>query len=99
MTLAKHHGLDVRLHVQPQRAAFPCVLGAAVVGGRCWTHRPPAACLGVLQEATLHQTGALSQLRHAAGLRIPRSLAAPDTHGTRELYDRDCWLGCHLTPT
>jgi hypothetical protein len=33
--LAKSHVLDVRLYLQPQRAAFPCVLGAVVVGGRC----------------------------------------------------------------
>jgi hypothetical protein len=33
--LAKSHVLDVRLYSQPQRAAFPGLHGAAVVGGRC----------------------------------------------------------------
>jgi hypothetical protein len=72
MILAKHHVLDVRLYSQPQRAAFPQVHGAAVVGGRWCKHRPPAACLGVLQEATLHQTAGLTLLRHAAEAQVAK---------------------------
>jgi hypothetical protein len=60
--LAKHHVEAVTLYLQPQRAAFR-VVGAAVVGGRCYQHRPPAACLGAVQGATLHHTGALTPLR------------------------------------
>ena len=67
MILAKHHGLDVALYLQPQRAAFPDVVGAAVVGGPVSQHRPPAACLGAVQGATLHHTRASTWLRHAAG--------------------------------
>jgi hypothetical protein len=33
MILGKSQEIAVRLYLQPQRAAFPCVLGAAVVGG------------------------------------------------------------------
>jgi hypothetical protein len=39
--LAKHHVEAVALYLQPQRAAFPVFVGAAVVGGRCRKHRPP----------------------------------------------------------
>src|SRR3954447_3944041 len=67
MILAKHQGIVVRLYPQPQQGRLPSVSGTAVVRGRWCKHRPLAACLGVVQAVTLHPSGALTPLRHAAG--------------------------------
>jgi hypothetical protein len=96
--LAKHHVEAVTLYLQPQRAAFR-VVGAAVVGGRCYQHRPPAACLGAVQGATLHHTGALTPLRHAEEPQKARSLAEVLSHETRELYEPARRLPLHLGQT
>jgi|SRR4051794_34374345 hypothetical protein len=95
LILAKRREIAVRLYLQPQRAAFR-VVGAAVVGDRCLPHRSPAACLGVLQGATLHQAGALTPLRHAAQPQKARSLAEVLSHDARELYEPACRLRLHL---
>jgi hypothetical protein len=53
MILAKSQKIAVRLYLQPQRAASP---GSSVPlwWGSVLPAPAPAACLGVVQEATLH---------------------------------------------
>src|SRR4051812_20669658 len=87
MILAKHQGIVVRLYPQPQRGRLPSVSGAAVVRGRWGKHRPLAACLGVVQAVTLHPSGALTPLRHAAEPQKARSLTQVLSHDPRELYE------------
>jgi hypothetical protein len=64
MILAKHHVEAVALYLQPQRAAFPDVVGAAVVGVGVGS-TGPRGMSGDVQGATLPQTEALTPLRHA----------------------------------
>jgi hypothetical protein len=70
MILAKSHVLDVRLYLQPQRAAFPGFARCRCGRGSVLTAPAPAACLGVLQEATLHLIGAAT---HSDTPRGPRN--------------------------
>jgi hypothetical protein len=56
----------------------------------------PAACLGVLQEATLHQTGGLT--RSDTPLK-PRSPSEPYVLEPRELYEPAYRLQLHLVTT
>ena len=98
MILAKRHGLDVTLYLQPQRAAFlrfsvPLWWGVGV------SAPAPRGMSGGVQVATLHHTGALTALRHAAQPQKARSLEEPLTHDPREPYEPTCQLPRHLVTT
>jgi hypothetical protein len=64
MILAESQGIDVRLTLQPQRAASP---GSSVPlwWGVGVDAPAPRGMSGAVQGATLHHTGALTALRHA----------------------------------
>ena len=87
MILAKKQGREVRLVVQPQRAAFPGFFGAAVVRGRCGDTGPSRRS-GVVQAATLHhpavpavvrQTFSRQKATHTRSGRHPRASRAVRT--------------------